>query len=211
MGRDLRACVKSCETCQMWNTPLHTPSSGIVPTPPLHCLLEMVGIDHLGPFPTSDVGNGYVIVVVDSLAKWVEAQPVSGTCAFHLVCLIQSNIVLHYSMPHTILMDQGTLFKSCELASFLNNVSVGHAFTSLYQPQCNGFVERTNCIFLCTLYAYVNDAHSDWDKQVPYGSCTINISRQDTTNEVQFRMVYEQTAILAEDVPLDVTWSVQRK
>ena len=34
-----------------------------------------VGFDHVGPLPRTKAGNKYIIVLVDYLTKWVEAEP----------------------------------------------------------------------------------------------------------------------------------------
>ena len=38
--------------------------------------MEEIAIDLMGPFPASDSGNKYVLVVVDSFSKWMEAYAV---------------------------------------------------------------------------------------------------------------------------------------
>ena len=35
----------------------------------------------MGPFPVSEQGNKYVLVVVDSFSKWMEAYPLPDTGA----------------------------------------------------------------------------------------------------------------------------------
>ena len=39
-------------------------------------LMEEIAIDLMGPFPESENGNKYLLVVVDSFSKWMEAYPV---------------------------------------------------------------------------------------------------------------------------------------
>ena len=38
--------------------------------------MEEIAIDLMDPFPESDSGNKYVLVVMDSFSKWMEAYPV---------------------------------------------------------------------------------------------------------------------------------------
>ena len=43
--------------------------------------LERVHVDLLGPFPLSDNGNVYVLVVVDQFTKWVECYAIPNQTA----------------------------------------------------------------------------------------------------------------------------------
>ncbi|KAF7648365.1 hypothetical protein LDENG_00157990, partial [Lucifuga dentata] len=43
--------------------------------------MEQVGVDILGPFPTTDSGNRYVLVAMDYFTKWPEAYVVPGQIA----------------------------------------------------------------------------------------------------------------------------------
>ena len=38
--------------------------------------LERIAIDITGPFPVTDDGNRYIVVVSDYFSKWTEAYPV---------------------------------------------------------------------------------------------------------------------------------------
>ena len=40
--------------------------------------MKEVAIDLMGPFSKSDSGNKYVLVVVDSFSRWMEAYPISN-------------------------------------------------------------------------------------------------------------------------------------
>ena len=37
--------------------------------------MEMIGLDFIGPLPSTEAGNKHVLVVVDYFTKWVEAFP----------------------------------------------------------------------------------------------------------------------------------------
>ena len=38
--------------------------------------MEIIGIDTVGPFVTSDNGNNYIVTVIDWYTLWLEAYPV---------------------------------------------------------------------------------------------------------------------------------------
>ncbi|GJY61173.1 putative reverse transcriptase domain-containing protein, partial [Tanacetum coccineum] len=49
-----------------------------------HISSEMHGINFMGPFPSSN-GNKYVLVAIDYVSKWVEAQAFSTNDAQNVV------------------------------------------------------------------------------------------------------------------------------
>lgn len=72
--KDVWQYIKSCEVCQKYKAS-NTKPSGLLQssliTEPGHTL----GIDLLGPFPTSKKHNTYLLVIVDNYTKWVEIFP----------------------------------------------------------------------------------------------------------------------------------------
>lgn len=40
--------------------------------------MERVGLDIVGPFPVSNHGNKYILVVTDYFTRWVESYPMSN-------------------------------------------------------------------------------------------------------------------------------------
>ncbi|KAF7644240.1 hypothetical protein LDENG_00225380 [Lucifuga dentata] len=59
--------------------------------------MERVGVDILGPFPTTDSGNRYILVVMDYFTKWPEAYVIpdqsASTTAEQLGCEMMLTIV----------------------------------------------------------------------------------------------------------------------
>ena len=68
--------VRSCPDCQMRRKKILEKPVGLL-TPPCSKLpFERLGIDLIGPFPKSALGNKYVIVAVDYFTKWVIVKAV---------------------------------------------------------------------------------------------------------------------------------------
>ena len=47
-----------------------------------------VGIDLIGPLPTTSHGNKYIVTLVDYFSKWPEAAPLKDKTAVMLPCAI---------------------------------------------------------------------------------------------------------------------------
>ena len=60
-------------------------------------IFDMLGIDFIGPFPISD-GNKYILVCMDYVSKWVEAQACVVNDA-RVVCKFLQRLFARSGMP----------------------------------------------------------------------------------------------------------------
>ncbi|KAL0374123.1 UNVERIFIED_CONTAM: hypothetical protein Sradi_3328000 [Sesamum radiatum] len=84
MKQDARYLVKKCEKCQKYTTLIHRP------TEPLNAMLlpcpfSQWGMDIVGPFPLAPGQKRFLLVAIDYLTKWVEAE--------HLACIIDQSTI----------------------------------------------------------------------------------------------------------------------
>ena len=68
--------VQHCDQCQKTKRKFDHPAEELHPVPVPNSSWKQVGIDLIGPLPTTTNGNKYVIVVTDYFSKWPDA-PVS--------------------------------------------------------------------------------------------------------------------------------------
>ena len=76
MSRDVKLYVKECHKCQTYKPQVLNQYTKDIPTTP-GLPFSRVGLDLIGPLPTTKRGNNYIIVLVDYLTKWVEAEPLT--------------------------------------------------------------------------------------------------------------------------------------
>ncbi|KAI4879913.1 hypothetical protein NFI96_003643 [Prochilodus magdalenae] len=88
--------------------------------------------------------------------------------AFHLVPLLEGELISRVGIPREILTDQGTNFTS----KFMKNVSsllgIKGIHTTPYHPQTDGLTERFNKTLKQTLRKLANSNGTDWDTWLPY-------------------------------------------
>ena len=65
MAKSVSAYVTSCSFCQLYKSRLGPPEGKLCSIPPPKKIFQMWGIDHLGPFKTTNAGNIHIIVVID--------------------------------------------------------------------------------------------------------------------------------------------------
>ena len=78
--------------------------------------MERLHLDVMGPFPTSDKGNRYVLAVIDQFTKWAEAYPLPDQTADSTARTVVNEIIARFGAPLSIHTDQGRNFES-ELVS----------------------------------------------------------------------------------------------
>jgi len=76
MSHDVKLYVKGCHKCQTYKPQVLNQYTEDIPTTP-GLPFSRVGLDLIDPLPTTRRGNNYIIVLVDYLTKWVEAEPLT--------------------------------------------------------------------------------------------------------------------------------------
>ena len=61
--------------------------------------MERIAVDVLGPLPTSDSRNKYLLIVVDYFTKWTEAFPMQNTEATKVAEIIVKEMVSQFVTP----------------------------------------------------------------------------------------------------------------
>jgi transposase InsO family protein len=108
----------------------------------------MVCLDVIGPLPQSHRGNTHVFVAVDLFTKNVEVLPTRSLKTSQVMEFINCQIIGNHGVPKIILADNALYFKAEELMKMYGDYGIQHKFSSAYNPQENGAVERFNDHFL---------------------------------------------------------------
>nr|GEU66106.1 putative reverse transcriptase domain-containing protein [Tanacetum cinerariifolium] len=87
-------------------------------------IFDVWGIDFMGPFPSSR-GNKYILVAVDYLSKWVEANELP-TNDSRVVCKFLKNLFARFGAPRAIISDRGTHFCNDQFTKVMQKYGVTH-------------------------------------------------------------------------------------
>ncbi|CAK1601992.1 unnamed protein product [Parnassius mnemosyne] len=104
---------------------------------------ERIAIDVAGPFPESESGHTYFMVVIDYFTKWPEVSAIfqeASTVADKLV----HEVFCRFGVPLEIHSDQGRNFDSQIFQETCQVMGTHKTRTTYYHPQSNGMVERFN-------------------------------------------------------------------
>jgi len=116
--------------------------------------LQLVAIDILGPFPESEAGNSYILVVADYFTRWTEAYPIPNQEATTVAKKLTDEFFFWFSPPEQLHSDQGRNFESAVIADICKLLAMRKSRTTPYHPQSNGLVERCNRTLLSMLAGY---------------------------------------------------------
>ena len=69
--------------------------------------MEHVHMDILGPFPPSESGNRYILLMVDQFTKWVEIHAIPDQTAEQTALIAVNQFFTRFGAPLQIHIDQG--------------------------------------------------------------------------------------------------------
>ncbi|GKA66381.1 reverse transcriptase domain-containing protein [Tanacetum coccineum] len=105
-------------------------------------IFDIWGIDFMGPFPKSHKFE-YIVVVVDYVSKWAEAQALPTNDARVVVTFIKK-LFCRFGMPKALISDRCTHFSNKIMEKTMKRYGVNLCFSTSYHPQISGQVENTN-------------------------------------------------------------------
>ncbi|GKD56882.1 reverse transcriptase domain-containing protein [Tanacetum coccineum] len=126
-------------------------------------VFDVWGLDFMGPFPDSR-GNKYILVAVNYVSKWVEAQALSTNDA--RVVKFLKGLFARFEVPKALISDRGTHFCNSQLEIALQKYDVTHKLSTSYHPQSNGQTEVTNKAIKRILERSVGYNPKDWSEKL---------------------------------------------
>lgn len=190
MRRSVTKYLRGCPDCQKRKHEPLPPAGSLQSIPPSPKPFHRVGIDLLGPFPSSVAGNRWVIVCIDYQTRYAETKATPSGTAVEIAAFLIEQIILRHGAPRELLSDRGTAFMSHVIQQLMQRCRTIHRTTTSYHPQCNGLTERLNRTLCDMLSMYVDADHRNWDEILPFVTFAYNTSRQDTTTFSPFFLVY---------------------
>ncbi|XP_052626755.1 uncharacterized protein LOC128133393 [Lactuca sativa] len=158
-GRKAAQFVKECDSCQRVG---NISSRNEMPQHSIQVceVFDVWGIDFMGPFPMSK-GNKYILVAVDYVSKWAEAQALPTNDGRVMVRFLKK-LFSGFGVPKALISDRGTHFANDQLEKVLKKYGVTHKFSTSYHPQTSGQTEVTNRALKRILEKSVGSNRKEW-------------------------------------------------
>jgi hypothetical protein len=195
MYESIRDYVKTCDQCQRRGKNRNREKLHPIP---VESPFYQVGIDIVGPLPTTPRRNTYIVVATDYMTKWPEAKALKKADAQSVAKFIYEEIICRHGCPKYFLTDRGTHFKNQLVDELIRQFNSKHLLSTPYHPQTNGLVERFNRT-LCESLAKVTTEVTDWDLYIPSVLFAYRTAIQSTTKITPFYLVYGREAKLPID------------
>lgn len=138
---------------------------------------ETLNIDTIGPLPKDDLGNIYVLVIIDCFSRFIELYAVPDTSAPPAAkCILQH--LGRYGAPRRIRTDNGSQFVNEMVDELISLVGSEHQLSLAYSSEENAIVERANKEVMRHLRAIILDKKviGEWSTLLPLVQRIINAS-----------------------------------
>ncbi|CAH9100593.1 unnamed protein product [Cuscuta europaea] len=204
--KDAHAYVSSCDHCQRTGNISkrdEMPQHYILPCE----LFDVWGIDFMGPFPSSR-GNKFILVAVDYVSKWVEAQACSKNDTRVVVRFLRK-LFARFGVPRVLISDRGTHFRSDPLARTLLRYGIQHRCGVAYHPQSQGQVENTNRDIKSVLEKTVSRSRKDWSDKLDDALWALRTAYKTPIGTTPFRLVYGKSCHLPVEIEHKALWALK--
>ena len=200
---DVKNYVKTCPVCQRSDKSNGSKVQSIPVLPfPVSDVFETMGIDVIGPLPTTERGNKYIVMMVDHGSKWTEAFATGDVTSKTIASLIFENIICRFGPPKKLHSDRGSNFLSRVLKKLCDLFTIHKTNTTAYHPSCNGQVERLNGVVVGMIRKIVMDNEEDWDIHLPAALFAYRTTPHSVTNLSPYQLVYGREPRLPIDMAL---------
>lgn len=131
-GADASMLVQCCPGCQVFAKQSHMPLTALR-TVPITWPFAVWGLDMVGPLKEGTHKNKYLLVMVDKFAESIEEKLVTSVKVVQVIWFI-SEVVHRFTIPHSLIFDNGTNFMAKEVKSWCKKMGIKLDYASVYHP-----------------------------------------------------------------------------
>ena len=199
MTEDIRNWCQTCASCATKKSPstsARVPLQTITSGHPM----QVVAVDVTGPFPESEAGNRYVLVVGDYFTRWMECFAIPDQEAATVARKLVNEVFCCFSPPEQLHSDQGRQFESNLLKQICAILHIEKSRTTAYHLQCDGLIERFNRTLKHMLATSLKDHPFDWEDRLRKVYMAYNTSVHASTGYTPFYLMFGREARLSIDI-----------
>jgi transposase InsO family protein/dUTPase len=181
--------VSSCTVCQLNQGKALAQKMYTITT---DYIFEKIGIDFVGPLPTTSSGKRYIFVMIDMHSRWVEAFATKDQLVSTMSqCLLE--YISRYGCPRQIFSDRGTTLTSKAWKGVLKELQLEQRLTASYMPSTNGAVERANQTLVRGIRKLAQHKPTTWDRFLPQVLMGMRLTKNQTTKLSPYEIIFQQS------------------
>ena len=184
---DVRKWCTSCDDCASRRGPPTKPRAPLAKYT-AGAPAERIAIDILGPLPESNMGNKYILLVMDYFTKWPEAFSLPNQTAITVADVLVKEYVCRFGVPLSLHSDQGRNFESNVFQEMCELLGIKKTRTTALHPQSDGLVERVNRTLESQLSKFVDRNQKDWDHLLPFMMMALRSAVQESTRSTPAKL-----------------------
>lgn len=209
MSKEIAEYVRSCIECQRYKASNVKPA-GLLQTPVMQRRFEVLALDLFGPLPTSKKGNHWILIIEDTVSRWVEIFPLQQATAETCADVLINEVFLRFGLPRRIISDNGTQFISGIMQQVSHCLGIPQSFTPVYHLEANP-VERKNRDLKTQLGIYVQNNHTSWNDRLPAIRFAMNSAKCETTGYTAAYFTFGRELRTPDDTGRDLRALIQEE
>ena len=203
MAKHVRNWIRRCPACIKFKStvPKHGPMQVRTFDHPFNTL----GIDYVGPLPTTPSGNKWILTAACPYSNFLRAIPVPDKQASTAARTMFNDVFLQYGFPSVLQSDQGGEWLNAVLRQLTKILSIEHIVTTSYRPRLNGSTERVQRWLNTAIGIYCEKYQERWEEFLQPAAYAHNVSPIPGTGQISpFFLVFGRNAPSPEVITLDL-------
>ena len=182
------ALLRTCAACQT-KSPNSKDQRALLQPSMSGYPFQKLSLDFVGPLPPSSNGNTYILTVLDTFTRWLEAFPLRAATADRVVKVLVKEIFSRYGICEQLHSDRGTQFTGDLVSSVAQTLGISHTQTPAYNPKSNP-VERQHRTLQQALTALVQGNPRKWEAVLPHALFAMRTAVSRSTGFAPFQLMF---------------------
>ncbi|MCO5602844.1 hypothetical protein L7F22_056983 [Adiantum nelumboides] len=149
----------------------------------------------MGPLPRTKNGTLYILVAIDYMTRWVEAQSVARVNEKTVSRFVYTHICCKFGTPLEVFFYNGPRFRKGLLTEVCEELHILHRHSTPYYPQSNGLVEKANGVIAEIIKKMVKNKTKLWDDFLDGALWAYRTTYRQAIEFTPFHLVYGQEAL----------------